>query len=49
MIKNMNEGAGSWLKTLENAVKYGKPFLFEGVDEELDPTIEPLLSKNIIY
>ena len=34
------------MKPLENCIKYGKPFLFENVDEELDPTIDPILEKN---
>ena len=47
-ILNLNEGAGVFLKPLENCIKYGKPFLFENVDEELDPTIDPVLEKNFI-
>ena len=45
---NINEGAGVFLKPLENAIKYGKPVLFESVDEELDPTLDPILEKNFI-
>ena len=29
---NINEGAGVFLKQLENAIKHGKPFLFENID-----------------
>jgi len=47
-VRNINEGAGFFLKALENCIKFGKAFLFEGVDEELDPTIDPLLEKNFI-
>lgn len=43
----MNEGAGAFLKPLENCIKFGKPCLFENVDEELDPTIDPVLEKKI--
>lgn len=45
-VLNLNEGAGVFLKSLENCIKYGKPCLFENVDEELDPTIDPILEKN---
>ena len=45
---NINEGAGVFLKPLENAIKYGKPVLFESVYEELDPTLDPILEKNFI-
>lgn len=43
---NINEGANVFLKPLENAIRYGKPVLFESVDEELDPTLDPILEKN---
>lgn len=36
------------MKFLENAIKFGTPFLFENVDEELDPTLDPILEKNFI-
>lgn len=45
---NINEGAGVFLKPLENAIKFGKPVLFESVDEELDPTLDPILEKNFV-
>lgn len=37
---------GDFMKQLELAIQYGKPFLFENVDEELDPMIDPILEKN---
>lgn len=37
---------GDFMKQLELAVQYGKPFLFENVDEDLDPMIDPILEKN---
>ncbi|KAJ1563186.1 Dynein heavy chain 10, axonemal [Cladochytrium tenue] len=36
-----------FLKHLEMAVTYGFPFLFEDVDEYIDPVIDSLLEKNI--
>ncbi len=47
-VMNMNEGAAVYLKPLENCIKEGKPFLFENLDEEIDPTIDPLLEKNYV-
>lgn len=35
------------MRTLENAVQFGLPVLLENVGEELDPTLEPLLLKQI--
>lgn len=38
-----------FLKHLEMAVTYGFPFLFEDVDEYIDPVIDNLLEKNIKF
>jgi len=45
---NMNEGPNAFIKDLENTIKRGGACLFENIDEELDPTIDPLLEKNIV-
>lgn len=37
-----------FMKHLELAIQFGNPFLFENVDEELDPMLDPVLEKNII-
>jgi len=37
----------NYIKRLENAISFGKSVLFEGIDEELDPMIDPVLEKNI--
>jgi len=55
-IKKKEEKAGltcktfndEYVKVLELAVQYGKPFLFENLDEELDPMIDPILEKRYI-
>lgn len=36
------------MRPLANCIRFGKPCLFENVDEELDPTIDPVLEKNIV-
>ncbi|XP_041455872.1 dynein heavy chain 10, axonemal-like [Lytechinus variegatus] len=36
-----------FLKQLELAIKYGFPFLFQDVDEYIDPVIDNVLEKNI--
>eukprot|EP00960_Hanusia_phi_P059292 764127-Hanusia_phi.AAC.2 len=55
-IKNMQKGKGleviklsekEFLRTLTNAVRFGKPVLLENVGEELDPSLEPILAKQI--
>ena len=38
----------NYLRTLENAIRYGAPVLLENVEERLDPALEPILLKQII-
>ncbi|KAM4652007.1 dynein axonemal heavy chain 1 [Discoglossus pictus] len=54
-IKNMEKDNGlevvklsdrDFLRSLENAIRFGKPFLLENVGEELDPALEPVLLKQ---
>ncbi|XP_075430348.1 dynein axonemal heavy chain 1 isoform X2 [Ascaphus truei] len=35
-----------FLRSLENAIRFGKPFMLENVGEELDPALEPVLLKQ---
>ena len=35
-----------FLRSLENAVRFGKPSLLENVGEELDPALEPILLRQ---
>ena len=35
-----------FLRSLENAVRFGKPCLLENVGEELDPALEPILLRQ---
>jgi dynein heavy chain len=37
---------GSYLRTLENAIQFGYPVLLENIQEELDPSLEPVLLKQ---
>jgi len=39
---------GDFIKRLEMSISFGKSVLFEGIDEELDPMIDPVLEKNIV-
>ncbi|ETV99156.1 hypothetical protein H310_08559 [Aphanomyces invadans] len=54
-IRNMEHDHGlyvikltdsDYLRTLENAVQFGRPVLLENIGEELDPSLEPLLLKQ---
>jgi dynein heavy chain len=37
----------NYIKTLELAIKFGSSILFEAIDTEIDPMIDPVLEKNI--
>ena len=56
-IKNMETKAGivtfkltdgDFLRSIENAVQFGKPALLENVAEELDPVLESILLKQVM-
>lgn len=36
----------NFLRTLENGIRYGNPVLCENIEEELDPSLEPVLLKQ---
>lgn len=36
-----------YLRTLENGIRYGSPVLLENVGQELDPSLEPVLLKQV--
>lgn len=45
-VIKLTEG-GEYMRTLENAIQFGLPVLLENVGEELDPSLEPLLLKQV--
>ena len=38
-----------YVRTLENAIRFGKPCLLENVSEELDPILESILLKQVRF
>lgn len=44
VIKLTNPG---FVRTLENAIRFGKPVLLENVGEELEPVLDPVLLKQV--
>lgn len=37
----------NFLRTLENCIRVGKPVLLEDIGETIEPSLEPLLAKQI--
>ena len=40
-------GGSDYVRTLENAIQFGQPVLLENIGEELDPSLEPVLLKQV--
>ena len=38
--------SATYLRSLENGIRFGKPILMESIQEDLDPALEPLLLKS---
>lgn len=38
---------GDYMRTMENAIQFGLPVLLENVKEELDPSLEPVLLRQV--
>lgn len=56
-IRNMEKENGlkvvtlkqsDYLRTLENAIAFGQPVLLQEVEEELDPSLEPIMSRAVV-
>eukprot|EP00929_Paragymnodinium_shiwhaense_P077086 TRINITY_DN3967_c0_g4_i1.p1 TRINITY_DN3967_c0_g4~~TRINITY_DN3967_c0_g4_i1.p1 ORF type:complete len:2593 (+),score=910.05 TRINITY_DN3967_c0_g4_i1:931-7779(+) len=47
-IKVFDPNSKDIMRTLERAIEFGTPVLLENVAEELDPSLDPVLSKNVI-
>ena len=45
-IKSLSES--DFMKHLELAIQFGAPFLFENVDEELDPMLDPVSAQRLL-
>merc|ERR1719262_1785932 len=45
IVKTLND---EYVKHLELAIQYGKPMLFENLDEEIDPMLDPVLEKAYV-
>ncbi|KAI8904300.1 dynein heavy chain and region D6 of dynein motor-domain-containing protein [Gorgonomyces haynaldii] len=37
-----------FLRTLENCIQFGTPVLLQGILEEIDPSLDPILNKSVI-
>lgn len=46
-FKCLTFNTNNYIKVLEMAIKFGSSILFEAIDTEIDPMIDPVLEKNI--
>ena len=37
-----------FLRTLENSIQFGTPVLLQNIQEELDPSLGPVLNKSLM-
>jgi len=37
-----------FLQIIENGIRLGQPILLENIEEQLDPSLEPVLAKNVV-
>ena len=47
-LKITDFSAKDFLRQLENAITFGTPYLLQDVEEELDPSIAPVLNKSLL-
>jgi len=47
-LKIFDPNSKDIMRAVERAIEYGTPILLENVKEDLDPSLEPVLAKNII-
>ena len=47
-LKVIRMNQASFVRTIENAVQFGNPVLIEGISEDLDPILDPILKKQIV-
>ena len=45
-VRSFNDS--DWMRQLELALQFGNPYVLEGVQEELDPVMDPILDKQLI-
>jgi len=45
--KTIKLSESNFLKTLENGIRFGQHILLENVEEVLDPSLEPVLQKQV--
>uniref|UniRef100_A0A3B3BC08 Dynein heavy chain coiled coil stalk domain-containing protein n=1 Tax=Oryzias melastigma TaxID=30732 RepID=A0A3B3BC08_ORYME len=46
-LKVIEFGMADYLQVLENAIQFGNPVLLQNVQEELDPSLNPVLNKSL--
>ncbi len=47
-LKVIDLQQSDFLRTLENSIQFGTPVLLQNVQEELDPSLAPILNKSLV-
>jgi dynein heavy chain len=47
-LKIIDQKQSDFLRTLETAIQFGVPVLLQGLTENIDPALDPVISKSII-
>jgi dynein heavy chain len=47
-LKVLDPNTKDFMRTIERAIEWGKPVLMENVKEDLDPSLDPILQKNLM-
>lgn len=45
-LKIVDLKMSDWMRTMENAIQFGTPMLIQDLGQEVDPALEPVLSKS---
>jgi dynein heavy chain len=48
-LKVVDLQQSDYMRTMESAIQFGLPVLLQNVQEKLDPSLDPILNKSLIF